>query len=87
VVRGLWNEEKDCYEVHGDRFTIVLKKERLYSIDKQTPLHSSGGLESRGGGSRGNSRASTRGSTLGMTAVGRDGLSNMDKLIDDATKR
>lgn len=83
MVRGLWNEDKDCYEIHGDRFTIILKKERLYSIDKQTPLHSSGGLVG-GNGSRGSSRGSTMG---GMTAQGKDGNANMDKLIDDATKR
>mmetsp|Transcript_33621 Transcript_33621/g.39521 ORF Transcript_33621/g.39521 Transcript_33621/m.39521 type:complete len:2664 (+) Transcript_33621:57-8048(+) len=71
IVKGLWNDERDCYELDGDRFTIVLKKERLYSIDKQTPLHSSGGMASPGG----------------TQPIGRDGTANMDKLIDDATKR
>jgi hypothetical protein len=43
VVQGVWNEDTDCYERVGDRFTLVLKKDRLYATHKETPLNASGG--------------------------------------------
>jgi hypothetical protein len=43
VVRGVWNEDLDCYERVGDRFTLVLKKDRLYATHKETPINASGG--------------------------------------------
>jgi hypothetical protein len=53
------------------RFTLVVKKDRLYSMLKETPINASGGVSAGVGGG----------------VIGGDGASNMDKLIDDATRR
>jgi len=69
LVSGIWSEDLDRYEPRGDRFTVVVKRDRLYASHKETPLGASGGL------------------TGGQQPIGGDGAANMDKLIDDATRR
>jgi len=70
LVSGIWSEDLDRYEPRGERFTVVVKRDRLYASHKETPLGASGGLT--GGGQQ---------------PIGGDGAANMDKLIDDATRR
>jgi hypothetical protein len=41
-MEGLWNPETDRYEPEGDQFTLLLKRDRLYGLDKQTPVHLGG---------------------------------------------
>ena len=38
VIAGVWNEDLDAYEPIGDRFTVILKRDRLFSTSKETPL-------------------------------------------------
>lgn len=43
VMEGQWNAESDRYEpMADDSFTLLLRKDRLYSLDKATPIHLGG---------------------------------------------
>jgi hypothetical protein len=43
LMEGLWNAEVDRYEpTTDDSFTLVLRRDRLYAMDKATPLHLGG---------------------------------------------
>lgn len=42
IVSGVWDRELDRYVEHGPDFTVVLKRSRLYSSVKQTPIHLQG---------------------------------------------
>lgn len=39
IVSGVWDDNIDGYVEHGVDFTVVLKRSRLYSSVKQTPIH------------------------------------------------
>jgi len=42
VMEGLWNPETDTYEPEGDSFTLLLKYDKIYSFEKETPIHLGG---------------------------------------------
>lgn len=43
LMEGLWNAEVDRYEpTADDSFTLTLRRDRLYAMDKATPLHLGG---------------------------------------------
>jgi hypothetical protein len=42
VMEGMWNPEQDTYESEGDAFTLLLRRDRLYRMDKETPVHLGG---------------------------------------------
>jgi hypothetical protein len=61
----------------GDRFTVVLRKDRLYGMTKATPLDQSGGLAAQDGASA----AST------LSSKGGDGAANMVNVFSCPGKR
>lgn len=42
VMEGLWNPLTDRYEPENDEFTLLLKRDRLYMSEKETPIHLGG---------------------------------------------
>ncbi|CAM9112072.1 unnamed protein product, partial [Choristocarpus tenellus] len=42
IMEGTWDEELDCYVAQDTKFTVVLKRSRLYRSIKQTPIHLGG---------------------------------------------
>ncbi|CAM9212025.1 unnamed protein product [Ectocarpus sp. 13 AM-2016] len=69
IVVGKWNGDCDGYVENGRDFTVVLKRSRLYSSFKQTPVHLSGEKDTQANANRLIDGADRRGKKVFRCAV------------------
>lgn len=69
IVLGVWDGELDGYVEHGADFTVVLKRSRLYSSVKQTPIHLRGEQDAQANAGRLIDNKSRRGTKVSILAT------------------